>query len=111
MPIANKIILAPGAWVRALAEVSVAVAEAKGVTAPVSGISASDTAKRVAASLLSGRNKAFCWQRGRRSPPSWTVASLGAVLCAQTGATFGYLGAAATALAVTWRMQRLRKAD
>src|SRR5882672_2424810 len=99
MPIANKIILAPGAWVRALAEVSVAVAEAKGVTAPVSGISASDTAKRVAASLLSGRNKAILLGNAAADhPQAGQLQAWAQWLCAQTGATFGYLGAAANSV-------------
>ncbi|MFX4377421.1 hypothetical protein ABTA44_20435, partial [Acinetobacter baumannii] len=59
MPIANKIIAAPSAWLSALAEVAVAVAEAKGVAAPAAyaGVVASDAAKATAASLLSGEGR------------------------------------------------------
>src|SRR5882724_900332 len=99
MPIANKIILAPGAWVRALAEVGVAVAEAKGVSAPVSGISAGETAKRVAASLLSGKSKAILLGNAAADHPQAAQLQAWAQwLGAQTGATFGYLGAAANSV-------------
>src|SRR5262249_13190576 len=59
MPIGNRHIVAPGAWVDALAQIAAAVAEAKGVAAPASGATASDTAKRIASSLLSGKKKAI----------------------------------------------------
>ena len=54
MPVANKVIVRPGGWVQALAEIAVAMAVQRGQPAPVGGVAATDGAKRIAASLLSG---------------------------------------------------------
>ncbi len=60
MAIANQIVAAPSAWVGQLAEVAVAVAQAKNIAAPAefANLQPSDTAKQIAASLLSGDSRA-----------------------------------------------------
>ncbi|MBV8634149.1 MAG: NADH-quinone oxidoreductase subunit G, partial [Burkholderiaceae bacterium] len=60
MPVANKMIKAPSAWLAALGEVIAAVASAKGIAAPAGyeNITPSDAAKKTAESLLSGEQKA-----------------------------------------------------
>jgi NADH-quinone oxidoreductase subunit G len=57
MPVANKIIAAPSAWLAALSGIVAAVAQAKSVAAPAGfeNIEISQEAKQTAASLLSGR--------------------------------------------------------
>jgi NADH-quinone oxidoreductase subunit G len=59
MPVANKVVVRPGAWVQALSEIAVAIAEARGQPAPVSGVGATEVARKIAASLLSGERKAI----------------------------------------------------
>ncbi|MGH6609947.1 MAG: molybdopterin-dependent oxidoreductase, partial [Burkholderiaceae bacterium] len=59
MPVANKLIVRPSSWVQALSEIAVAVAAERGERAPVDGVTASDAAKAIAASLLGGERKAI----------------------------------------------------
>ncbi len=59
MPVANKVILKPSEWVRALCEIAVAIAGERGERAPVDGVIAGDQATAVARSLLSGERKAI----------------------------------------------------
>lgn len=54
--------LAPAAgWSTALAEVAAAIAAEKGVAAPVQGAATSEEARAIAAALLTGSAKPFCW--------------------------------------------------
>jgi NADH-quinone oxidoreductase subunit G len=99
MPVANKAIVAPNAWVDALAELGVAVAEAKNVAAPVDGVTAGESAKRIAASLLGGKNKAiFLGNAASDHPHAAQLQAWAQWLGAQTGATVGFLGAAANSV-------------
>ena len=94
MPVANKIIAAPSAWLAALSEVVVAVAQAKGVTAPAGfeNIQASDAAKQTAASLLSGESKGvFLGNAAAQHPQASQLHAAAQWIAEQTGAKLGYL--------------------
>ena len=58
MNTAHKLIVRPGAWVRALAEIAAAIAERRGEPPPAAGVTAGAVAQAIAASLLSGERKA-----------------------------------------------------
>jgi NADH-quinone oxidoreductase subunit G len=58
MPVSNTLLASSEGWAQALADVAVAIAAEKGVAAPASG-QASDAAKAIAASLMSGERKAI----------------------------------------------------
>ena len=95
MPVANTLLAAPEGWAQALADVAAAIAAEKGVPAPASG-QASDAAKAVATSLLSGDRKAILL--GNAAAHHANASSL--LLLAnwigeQTGASVGYLTEAA----------------
>jgi len=99
LPIANRLIVAPSAWARALAEIGVAVAEAKGMPAPVAGVAAGASAKQIAASLLGGKKRAILLGNAAVDHPRAAQLHAWAQwLAAQTGATFGFLGAAANSV-------------
>jgi NADH-quinone oxidoreductase subunit G len=99
MPVANKTIVAPGRWIQVLAEIAAAVGESKGVAAPVSGIAPGEKAKRIAASLLSGKSKAiFLGNAAADHPQATQLQAWAQWLGAQTGATVGFLGASANSV-------------
>ncbi|MDB5798072.1 MAG: nuoG [Paucimonas sp.] len=94
MPVANKIIAAPSAWLAALGEVIVAVAAAKGIAAPAGfdAVEASSQAKQTAASLLSGEPGAVLLGNAAAHHPQASQLHAAAQWIADaTGATFGYL--------------------
>ena len=94
MPIANKIIAAPSAWLSALSEVVAAVAQAKGVAAPAGfeAVQASQAAKQTAASLLSGESKAvLLGNAAAQHPQASQLHAAAQWIAEQTGAKFGYL--------------------
>jgi NADH-quinone oxidoreductase subunit G len=98
MPVANRMIVAPSAWVSALSEIVMAVAQAKGVSAPAGfeDIEPSQAAKNVAASLLSGESKAVVLGNSASQHPQVSQLHVAAQWIAQnTGAKFGYLTEAA----------------
>jgi len=98
----------PAAWVQLLAQISVAVAEAKNVGAPASGITAGETAKRIATSLLGGKSKAILLGNAAVDHPQAAQLHAWAQwLGAQTGARVGYIGAAAKQ---RWRLPGQRGA-
>ncbi|MBE7940761.1 MULTISPECIES: NADH-quinone oxidoreductase subunit NuoG [Ramlibacter] len=95
MPIAARQVVAAGQWAQALADIAAAVAADKGVAAPAAG-NATDSAKALAAALLSGERKALLL--GNAAAHHANAASLLALanwIGAQTGATVGYLTEAA----------------
>jgi NADH-quinone oxidoreductase subunit G len=95
MPLANTLLCDQGNWVQALADIAAAVAVAKAVAAPVKG-NASEAAKAIADSLLSGERKAILL--GNAAAHHARASSLLALanwIGAQTGATVGYLTQAA----------------
>lgn len=94
--VANKLIVAPSAWLAAINEVAVAVAEAKGVAAPVKVAAVSDKARAIAADLLAGDNNAILVGNAVTWHPE--AGKLHAALqwiAETTGARFGYLTEAA----------------
>ena len=95
MPVINTMLCSSSTWVQALADVAAAVADEKGVSAPVQGV-VSEVAKAVAKSLLSGERKAILL--GNAAAHHARASSLLALanwIGAQTGATVGYLTEAA----------------
>ena len=98
MPIANKMIKAPSAWLAALGEVIAAIAAAKSIAAPAGfeNVQPSDAAKQTAASLLSGENKAVLLGNAVAQHPQAAQLHAAAQWIAQnTDAKFGYLTEAA----------------
>jgi NADH-quinone oxidoreductase subunit G len=96
--VANQITAAPSDWLAALSEVVAAVAAAKEVAAPAGfeGINASDAAKGIAASLLSGdqnvKNKAvFLGNAAAAHPQASALHAAAQWIAEQTGAKLGYL--------------------
>jgi NADH-quinone oxidoreductase subunit G len=107
MPVANKVIVRPGAWAQALAEIAVAVAGALGRDAPVAGVSAGEASQRIAASLLSGERKAILLGNAAVQHPQaaqlhawaqWIAQATGARLSVLTEAGNGVGGYLAGAL-------------
>jgi NADH-quinone oxidoreductase subunit G len=66
MPLAARAIVRPGAWVRTLAEIAAAVAAIRGIAPPAAGVTATESAQRIAASLCSGGRGRSC----SATPPS-----------------------------------------
>jgi NADH-quinone oxidoreductase subunit G len=98
MPVANKLIAAPGDWVAQLGEVAVAIAQSKNITAPVelANLQPSATAKQIAASLLSGEPRAiFLGNAASQHPQATQLHALAQWIATHTDASFGYLTEAA----------------
>ena len=98
MPVAQRLTVAPSAWVQTLADVAAAVAAEKGVSAPVAG-NATDAAKAVAASLLSGqRGAVLLGNAALQHPQASSLQALGQWIAEQTGAKLGFLGESANSV-------------
>ena len=97
MPVAVKMIKAPSAWLAALSEVVVAVAEAKGVAAPAGfeGITVSAEAQATAVNLLQGDAAVFLGNAAAQHPESAKLHAAAEWIAQNTGARFGYLTEAA----------------
>lgn len=94
MPVATKMICAPSAWLAALGEVLVAVAEAKGMPRPAGfeDIKASADAKQTAASLLSGEPGAvLLGNAAAQHPQAAQIHAAAEWIAHNTGAKLGYL--------------------
>ncbi|WP_310388310.1 molybdopterin-dependent oxidoreductase, partial [Roseateles sp.] len=95
MPVAARITVAPSSWVQALADVAAAVAAVNGVAAPAAG-TATEAAQAIADGLLSGQHKAILLgNAAAEHPQAASLLSLANWISAQTGASVGYLTAAA----------------
>jgi NADH-quinone oxidoreductase subunit G len=95
LPLAQRITLAPSAWVQALADVAAAVSAQTGAAAPVAG-QATEAAQAIAASLLSGQSKAILLgNAAAQHPQASSLQALAQWLAVQTGARFGFLGESA----------------
>ncbi|MDP2371140.1 NADH-quinone oxidoreductase subunit NuoG [Rhodoferax sp.] len=95
MPVATTLLAPSAAWVQALADVAAAVALEKGVQAPAQG-TATDAAKAIAKSMLSGERKAILL--GNAATHHARASSLLALanwLGEQTGSSVGFLTEAA----------------
>ncbi|MBA3902452.1 MAG: NADH-quinone oxidoreductase subunit G [Rhodocyclaceae bacterium] len=94
-------IAAPAALATELAGIVKAAAEAKGVSADSSlaNVQASESARRIAASLASGENVAvFLGNLAQQHPQASTLHALAQQLAGITGARFGFLGEAANSV-------------
>lgn len=94
MPIANKLTAAPAEWLAHLAEVAVAVAQAKGIDAPggYAHLQPSPVAKQIATSLLSGEPRAILLgNAAAQHPESAGLHAIAQWIAQSTGANFGYL--------------------
>jgi NADH-quinone oxidoreductase subunit G len=95
MTMATQSSVAPSAWPQALADVATAIGASNGAAAPAKG-HATDAAKAIATSLLSGERKAILL--GNAAAQHRQASSLLALanwIGAQTGASVGYLTEAA----------------
>ncbi len=99
MPVRQTITTAPSDWVNALAAVATAVAQAKGVAAPIAGIEATAQATAVAQSLMSGQRSALLLGLAAEQHPHATaLLQLANFVAQHTGARVGFLGAAANSV-------------
>jgi NADH-quinone oxidoreductase subunit G len=95
MPIAARSIAGAGQWVQALADIATAIGQQKGTTAPLQG-NATDAAKAIAGSLLSGERKAILLgNAAAHHPTASSLLSLAQWIGETTGASVGYLTEAA----------------
>ncbi|MCH7344867.1 NADH-quinone oxidoreductase subunit NuoG [Pelomonas sp. CA6] len=95
MPVAARISAAPSNWVQQLANVAAAVAQSTGANAPLAG-EATDEARAIAAALLSGEQKAvLLGNAAAQHPQASSLLALAQWIAAQTGASVGFLSAAA----------------
>jgi NADH-quinone oxidoreductase subunit G len=102
MPVAHQLTAAPSAWAHSLAEVANAIAQAKGVDAPVAA-EPGDAARAVAGKLLSGERKAvLLGNAAAQHPQATTLLSLAHWIAAQCGASVGYLSEAANSVGAQW---------
>jgi NADH-quinone oxidoreductase subunit G len=95
MPVANNIVVPAAQWAQALADVAAAVAAEKGVLAPAAG-NVTETAKKIAQTLLKGERKAILLGNGAaHHANASSLLALANWIGEQTGATVGYLTEAA----------------
>ncbi|KQY81082.1 NADH-quinone oxidoreductase subunit NuoG [Pelomonas sp. Root1444] len=91
MPLGASLSAAPSGWVQALADVAAAI----GPGAPLAG-TATDAAKAIAESLVAGRAKAvLLGNAAAEHPQASSLLALAQWIAQQTGASIGYLTAAA----------------
>lgn len=91
MPVAQRIQASPDQWLNALASVAKAIAEEKGVMAPVA-VETNDTSVAIAKSLLAGERKAVLLGNGAaHHAQASSLLALAQWIADQTGANFGYL--------------------
>ncbi|GAA6142037.1 NADH-quinone oxidoreductase subunit NuoG [Hydrogenophaga sp. 5NK40-0174] len=95
MPLASVSQVPAGDWGKALAGIAVAVAQEKGVPAPVA-VETTDAAKAVAKSLLKGENKAvLLGNAAAHHEKASSLLALANWIAQETGAKVGYLTEAA----------------
>lgn len=95
MTLAAQSIAPAGQWVQALADVATAIGAEKNEKAPLNG-NATDAAKAIAKSLLSGERKAILLgNAAAHHPTASSLLSLAQWIGEQTGATVGFLTEAA----------------
>ena len=99
---ANAYLVGHEHWSKALAEVAAAVALSKGIDAPTAA-TATDEAKNIAASMLSGERKAiFLGNAAAHHPKASSLLSLANWIGLHTGATVGYLTEAGNTVGAQW---------
>jgi len=91
IPLKQRVTVAPSAWAQALADVAVAIANQLGIEIPANG-TATEAAKAIAASLISGQSKAvLLGNAAAQHPQASTLQALAQWIADQTGAKLGYL--------------------
>ncbi|MBV8250518.1 MAG: NADH-quinone oxidoreductase subunit G [Comamonas sp.] len=101
LPVTASVVAAAD-WAQALADVAAAVAEAKGVSAPVAG-QAHGEAKAIAAALLAGEQKAvLLGNAAAHHAQASALLALANWIAEQTGAAVGYLTEAANTVGAQW---------
>lgn len=99
MPVAAKAVVRPSAWVQTLAEIAAAVAQAKGIAAPVTGVTPGAMARAIAESLLSGKRAAILLGNAAvQHPYAAQLHAWAQWIADATGATLGVLGEAANSV-------------
>ena len=102
MPVTASIVAAPD-WAQALADVAAAVAQEKGVAAPVAAADVHAEAQAIAAALLRGERKAILLgNAAAHHAQASTLLSLANWIAVQTGASVGYLTEAANTVGAQW---------
>jgi len=102
MPVAQHMVAPPSEWVSSLAAVAAAVAQSKGVTAPLA-VQATEAAKSVAAALLAGQQKAILLGlAATQHPQSEELLGIAGWIADQVGATVGCMGEAANSVGAQW---------
>ncbi|HYP71093.1 MAG TPA: NADH-quinone oxidoreductase subunit NuoG [Variovorax sp.] len=101
--VANAAVAPADQWASLLAGVASAIAQDKGVAAPVNGAQADATAKAIAASLASGERKAILLgNAAAHHAQAEQLLQLANWIGAQTGASVGYLTEAANTVGAQW---------
>ena len=91
----QRVTVAPSAWAQALGDVAVAIANQLNIDIPCNG-TATESAKAIAASLLSGQNKAvLLGNAAAQHPQAATLQALGQWIAEKTGAKLGFLSESA----------------
>ncbi|CAM8666111.1 NuoG NADH dehydrogenase/NADH,ubiquinone oxidoreductase 75 kD subunit (chain G) [Comamonadaceae bacterium] len=91
LPLASMQVVESAVWAQTLADIATAVGEQAGVHAPVAG-TATDSARAVAASLLSGERKAILLGNAvAHHAKSSSLTAIANWIGAQTGSTVGFL--------------------
>jgi NADH-quinone oxidoreductase subunit G len=102
MAIRNNSKASTANWVKALSDIATAVATEKGVAAPQDG-QATDVAKAIAKSMLSGERKAvLLGNAAAHHPQASQLLALANWIGEQTGASVGYLTEAANTVGAQW---------
>ncbi len=99
---ANALLIESKHWSKTLAEVAAAIATSKGIVAPVAA-SATEAAKDIAASMLSGERKAILLgNAAAHHPQASSLLALANWIGLQTGASVGYLTEAGNTVGAQW---------
>ena len=92
MPVAHKLIERPSKWVNALCEIAAAIASERGERAPVDGVTATERAKAIARTLMSGERKAILLGNAAvQHPQAAQLRAWAQWIAKATGATVGVL--------------------
>ncbi|MBI3101752.1 MAG: NADH-quinone oxidoreductase subunit G [Burkholderiales bacterium] len=108
MPVAQTLVADHGAWLQALADVAAALAQEKGMSAPVAqGRADEPTARAIAQALLRGEHKAvLLGNAAAHHAQASELLALAGWIAQQADATVGYLTEAANTVGAQW-MQAL----
>ncbi|MCD2513593.1 NADH-quinone oxidoreductase subunit NuoG [Comamonas endophytica] len=102
MPVAQSVVNAAD-WAQALADVAAAVAQEKGIDAPVQTAASNEQAQAIAKALLSGERKAILLgNAAAHHAHASSLLALAQWIGAQTGASVGYLTEAANTVGAQW---------